>query len=141
MRRQSALWSVALLAMAACAAGPAGAQPDSTTWYVDAAAAPGGDGTARAPFATLAQVQAASRDGDTIVVVPAAAALDGGIALKPGQHLIGGGPAVLDAPSGSALPRLTNTTAAHDGDAVVLASGSEVRNLAITGARRGGIYG
>ncbi len=141
MRGQRLLWSAALLAAAACTAGPAVAQSDSATWYVDAAAAPGGDGTAGAPFATLAQVQAAARDGDTIMVVPAAAALDGGITLKPGQRLIGDGPAVLGAPGGAALARITNTTGAQNGDAIVLAPGSEVRNVAVTGARRGGIYG
>ncbi|MBF6327686.1 hypothetical protein [Nocardia transvalensis] len=138
------LMSAVLAVAVAGTTTTARAQPDSATWYVDAAAPAGGIGSADAPFTTLTQAEAASRDGDTIVVQPASPAvppLDGGIALKPGQRLVGGGPAVIGAPAGAALPRLTNTTAGHDGDAVVLAPGSEVRNLVIAGARRGGIYG
>ncbi|WP_067539104.1 hypothetical protein [Nocardia crassostreae] len=122
----------------------AAAQPDSTTWYVSATAPAGGAGSAESPFDSLARAEAASREGDTIVVqpvAPTAPALDGGIALKPGQRLIGGGPAVIGAPGGSALPRITNTTGNHDGDAVRLANGVEVSNLVIAGAQRGGIYG
>ena len=40
------------------------------TWYVSATASSGGDGSAGAPFNSLALVQAASKPGDTIVVVP-----------------------------------------------------------------------
>ncbi|MEV6771891.1 hypothetical protein AB0N05_25025 [Nocardia sp. NPDC051030] len=126
----------ALLACGAHTAASAAAEPDSTTWYVSAGAAPGSVGSAEAPFDSLARVEAASRDGDTIVVQAAAAALDGGIALKPGQQLIGD-----PVPNGAGLPRITNTTSAHDGDAVRLATGAQVRNLVIAGARRGGIYG
>src|SRR6185437_11659166 len=67
-------------------------------WYVSASAAAGGDGSAHAPFNSLALVQAASGPGDTIVVLPSplsAPPLDGGIALKPGQRLIGDGPTVV----------------------------------------------
>lgn len=128
-------------------------------WYVGAGAAAGGDGSANAPFNSLALVQAASGPGDTIVVLPSPLSvppLDGGIALQPGQRLIGDGPAVvaLGAPlvpggppvAGStnlaSQPRITNSTgASNNGDAVELASGTVVENLVITGAFRGGIYG
>ncbi|MBF6136986.1 hypothetical protein IU501_28815 [Nocardia otitidiscaviarum] len=132
---------VALLACVAAATGIAQAQPDSMTWYVRAGAAPGGSGEAGAPFESLARAEAASRAGDTIVIQPAAAALDGGIALKPGQRLVGGGAEVIGAPDGAELPRLINTTGDNDGDAVRLAPGVQVRNLVIDGAQRGGIYG
>ncbi|GAB4583968.1 hypothetical protein [Nocardia sp. IFM 10818] len=134
----------ALIACGSQLSATAQAQPDSTTWYVRAAAPAGGTGSAESPFDSLARVQAAAREGDTIIVQPVGPevpALDGGIALKPGQRLLGGGPAVIGAPAGSALPRITNTTGEHDGDAVRLASGAEVGNLVIAGARRGGIYG
>jgi hypothetical protein len=39
------------------------------------------------------------------------------------------------------LPRIANTTAAGNGDAVRLADNTEVENLVITGASRGAIYG
>src|SRR5215831_14542199 len=97
--------------------------------------------------------------GDTIVVLPSpinVPPLDGGIVLKAGQRLIGGGPPVVKfgAPlvsggppvvgsSGlSLLPRITNTTAAaNSGDAVRLADDTDVENLVITGPYRGAIYG
>jgi hypothetical protein len=127
-------------------------------WYVSATAAAVGIGTASAPFNTLAKVQQASGPGDTIIVVPSplsAPPLDGGIVLKPGQRLIGGGPPVVKSgepliPDGppvvgsaglSLLPRIANTTAAGNGDAVRLADNTEVENLVITGASRGAIYG
>jgi hypothetical protein len=68
--------------------------------------------------------------------------LNGGIALKPDQKLIGSGPAVTRLPSSAASPRITNTTATRDsGDAVRLADGDQVSNLVILGSYRGGIYG
>ncbi|WP_067714682.1 hypothetical protein [Nocardia yamanashiensis] len=139
--------SAVLLVLFACAASPAGlatAEPDSATWYVSAAAPAGGTGSAESPFDSLARAESASRDGDAIVVVPVAAdvpALDGGITLKPRQKLVGDGPAVVGAAGNAALPRIANSTGARDGDAVRLAPGAEVRNLVISGARRGGIYG
>lgn len=124
------------------------------TLYVTAAAATGGDGTRASPFATLQALEAASQPGDTLVVL--ASALDvpplaGGIALKPRQCLLGDGPSVVShgdkssvtgAAAPQALPRLANDSALNqNGDAVQLAAGSEVVNLVITSASRGGIYG
>src|SRR6202022_4031005 len=97
---------VAALASLATAAA---AQPDDDhgnfhgdgahhRWFVSATAPAGGDGSADHPFNSLAGVQAASGAGDIIVVVPSPVSvppLDGGIALKPGQRLLGGGPAVV----------------------------------------------
>ncbi|MVU76075.1 hypothetical protein GPX89_02310 [Nocardia sp. ET3-3] len=131
----------ALLTLGAHATGLAAAEPDSSTWYVRAGALADGTGSADAPFDSLARAEARSRDGDTIIVQPSTATLDGGIALKPGQKLLGDGPAVIGAANDAALPRISNTTDDHDGDAVRLAPRTEVRNLVITGARRGGIYG
>ncbi|MBL1074323.1 hypothetical protein JK358_07925 [Nocardia sp. 2] len=142
-RRAAARAAVSLLALLSGVAstGIAAAEPDSRTWYVRAGAAPGGSGDAAAPFDSLARVEAASGPGDTIVVLPSAAVLDGGIALEAGQQLVGDGDSVVGAANGAVLPRITNTGGAHDGDAVRLAPGAQVRNLVIDGARRGGIYG
>jgi hypothetical protein len=115
------------------------------TLYVRAGAVVDGDGTATAPFASLAAVETASEAGDEIVVLPVplnVPPLDGGIALKPHQKLIGGGPSVNIETLPAELPRITNTdTVQHSGDAVVLADDVEVRNLVILNAYRGGIYG
>src|SRR3954462_4748085 len=99
--RARGLWALAVVAVCAPNA-------DAAVFHVRAGAPPGGTGSAQAPFATLAEVEAASGPGDPLAVAPADAALDGGIALKPGQRLEGGPRSVL-----------TNTQAAHlDGDAV-----------------------
>jgi hypothetical protein len=114
------------------------------TWWVQAGAPAAGTGTAQHPFSSLAQVQAASGPGDRILVLPAPSAdgpLDGGIALQPDQQLIGLGKRVTGLPAGSAAPAIANTTANDNGDAITLATGDLVRNIAVTSAQRGGIYG
>src|SRR5690349_5862330 len=117
---------VGLAVAAAC--GPATA--DAAELHVRAGAPAGGNGTPSAPFASLAEVQAGSAPGDTIVVERATAALDGGIVLKPGQRLEG-------AHTGDGEPLVTNTK----GDAVTLADGTTVTGLVIRGPARGGMYG
>jgi hypothetical protein len=121
------------------------------SWYVSASAAAGGDGSAAAPFNTLARVQQASGPGDTIIIVPSPISvppLDGEIALKASHRLVGGGPPVVKfgAPlifwgtsRGGPFRSLfaaavTNTTSiANSGDAVRLADDTNVENLVITG--------
>lgn len=160
----STLLMTAMAAMVTIALTDAARANDNNTfghqkWYVSASAAAGGNGSAAAPFNTLAQVQQASGPGDTIIVEPSPVSvppLGGGIVLKPGQRLIGGGPPVVQfgaplisggpplvGPSGLAsLRRIANTNnAANSGDAVRLADDTDVENLVIAGAYRGGIYG
>jgi hypothetical protein len=124
---------------------PNSSVPTSTVWYVSAAATAGGNGSSQAPFNSLDAVERASAPGDTIIVLPSlgtAAPLDGGIALKSGQKLIGAGPSVLTAKAGDAAPRITNSSATrHNGDAVTLADAVEVANLMLVQTYRGGIYG
>jgi hypothetical protein len=137
--RRSRVLIAALVVVAGGFSGAEGAT--AKTWYVSAAAAPGGNGSVRAPFDALADVERASRAGDTIIVLPASVPLDGGIALKHGQHLVGAGPPVVRSTK-RVRPRITNTSAKHiDGDGVRLSDGAEVRNLVVANTYRGGIYG
>ena len=71
------------------------------------------------------------------------AALDGGIRLKPGQRLVGGGPAVAGRTKRlKKLPALRNTSGANlDGDAIRLSRNATVRNVVVKTAYRGAIYG
>ena len=139
--------AIALLAAGLCACGGAGSDPDAAThtWYVSSTAAAGGDGSARAPFNSLQAVDQASAAGDSIIVLASpisAAPLDGGIALKRGQRLIGDGAPVNAGQPLGAAPQLTNSSKAqHNGDAVVLADDVEVSNLMVVNTARGGIYG
>ena len=113
--------------------------------FVRAGAPAGGDGSEARPFNSLAAVARASEPGDEITVLPAPLSeppLDGGIALKPGQRLRGGGPPVAGSRPLGRVPRITNSGAAvNSGDAVVLADHVQVSNLVIVKAVRGGIYG
>jgi hypothetical protein len=155
----TAMASMLTIAVTDAARADANNASGHNKWYVSATAAAGGNGSAAAPFYTLAQVQQASGPGDTIMVVPSPVSvppLAGGIALKAGQRLIGGGPPVVKfgaplvsggppvvgASNLSSLPRITNTTAAaNSGDAIRLADDTDVENLVITGPYRGAIYG
>jgi hypothetical protein len=116
--------------------GPA--QAAGHTWYVQAGATTSA-GTALKPFGTLAQVEHGTKAGDSIVVLPASGALDGGLQLKANQTLRGAGGSVLTA--GDVAPRLTNTTSRLDGDAIRLADGATVANIRVTDALRGAVYG
>ncbi|MBI3048049.1 MAG: hypothetical protein HYY76_07025 [Acidobacteria bacterium] len=129
---------------------------EAATWHVKADAAPGGDGSRARPFATLEEVENASRPGDTIRVLPATRPLGRGIQLKDNQRLIGDGDAVTaphragvrdggpatKAPPGGARPTITNSTSArHHGDAIRLANGNLVQNIHVDGAARAAVFG
>jgi hypothetical protein len=161
---RSAPTLIAMAVMPACflvsnssqGAGPA---RQNHRWYVSATASPGGDGSIHSPFNSLAAVEQASSPGDTIVIEPSplnVPPLDGGIALKAGQRLVGEGPPVVQLgkpllQGGPPLatstelpvqPRIANTSAAtNNGDAVELADRTDVENIVIAAAYRGGIYG
>jgi hypothetical protein len=118
----------------------AAASEGASAWYVNADAAPGGDGSRSRPFTTLEQVERASKTGDIIRIVPSSRALDGGIQLKDSQRLIGLGDAVTKAATGAG-PTVTNTSTRYDGDAIRLARNNVVENIHVDGAARAGIFG
>ncbi|HSA86169.1 MAG TPA: hypothetical protein VLE46_08300, partial [Nitrospira sp.] len=112
-------------------------------WYVSATAPSGGDGSQERPFDSLAAVEAASAPGDFINILrsPAdAPPLEGGIALKDGQHLIGSGPPVTGVSEAEPRAKITNSDPnRYGGDAIVLADYNVVTNLHISNAHRAGI--
>ena len=135
MERRAVLAAICLMSMA-------GASEAASTWYVQADAAAGGNGSRSRPFATLEQVEGASRAGDTVRVLPSTRPLDGGIQLKDGQRLIGLGNPVIKAAATGARPTITNTSAMrYNGDGVRLANNNLVENIHIDGAARAGIFG
>lgn len=141
MRRSVPVLTVALLMTALLPGNPADASEPVRTWYVDASAPVGGDGTPARPFATLGAVEYASGPGDAIRVKPSTKSLDGGIRLKPGQRIVGEGQAVTGTEDSTPAPTLTNSTDRLAGDAVRLADDTTVRNLRIRDPRRGAVYG
>src|SRR5881227_3345022 len=98
MRRRIAVAAVAVFAAVLLPSLPASASAQkSRTLYVSATAGSNGNGSRQAPYGSLSAVQNAAAPGDEIVVLPAPpniAPLDGGIALKAGQKLVGAGPPV-----------------------------------------------
>lgn len=162
MHAPAALMTMAVLPaslLASTGVQAAGAAGQNHRWYVSATASPGGDGSIQSPFNSLAVVEQVSAPGDTIVIQPSplnVPPLDGGIALKANQRLVGAGPPVVQlgkpllqggpplATSTELLsqPRIANTSnATNNGDAVELADGVDVENIVIATAYRGGIYG
>jgi hypothetical protein len=135
MERRALLAAVFLMSMV-------GVSEAASTWYVKADASAGGDGSRNRPFAALEQVEAASRPGDTIRVLPSMRPLDGGIQLKDGQRLTGLGGQVTKAAAGGPRPTITNTSAQrYNGDAVRLANNNVVENIHVDDAARAGIFG
>jgi hypothetical protein len=123
----------------------------SRVWYVKNTASAPGDGRDASPFATLAQAEAASTPGETILVLfgdVSITGMDAGITLKAGQSLIGqgisspvvatvnGGPLVLLA-SGSA-PTVGRSSA---GTTVQLATNNTVRGLGIASSAGDAVAG
>ena len=114
-----------------------------STYYVWAGAAEGGEGTQARPFASLAGAAAASGPGDIIYLMTKGAGelLDGGIALKPGQKLIGLGPEGQTTSATSPTVRITNRTENLDGVIVKLSERNEVAGIHFVDMQNHAIYG
>jgi hypothetical protein len=101
-------------------------------------AKPGGDGDGTSPARPLgstAAIEDASQAGDIIVLLPGDVALEGGLALKPGQALFG-------QRDGSNRPAITNTSAArHGANGIVLADSVRISNVRVENTHASGIYG
>jgi len=141
-KRRSFVWALTILMSIGLLASIASAE---TTWYVKASAGAGGDGSEGQPFNSLQTVEQKSEPGDTIIVLACPAdipALDGGIALKDGQKLLGSGPDVtLDDPA-AAQAKITNSNVErYSGDGIVLANNNEVTNVHVIDAHRSAISG
>jgi parallel beta-helix repeat protein len=115
---------------------------------VSSLAAPGGDGTFEHPFQTLAQLQAASRPGQILLVYSNSVFTGQSITLQDGQRLLAEGrPVLVNTGQGTwLLPRITTGTFApvlrdSPGNAITLANNNEVAGFVITGAKSNGIFG
>ncbi len=113
------------------------------TFYVSAAAGVAGDGSRHAPFHSLSEAEASSQPGDTIYVLGNATGktLDGGIALKPRQKLIGLGVDGAPPQRPRDRPRLTNSASLPGGIIVRLSEHNEVAGIHFTGMRNAAIAG
>ncbi|HEX2061902.1 MAG TPA: right-handed parallel beta-helix repeat-containing protein [Thermoanaerobaculia bacterium] len=96
-------------------------------WFVDNAAAPGGDGSASAPLQSLRAVEEASGPGDAILLRPGSGPYRESITLKEAQTLSGSGGRPVIAPEGA--------------DAIVLAPRTTVTGLTIRTAKRAAVRG
>jgi hypothetical protein len=123
----------ALVALVVGTAAPA--QPKApASWFVQAGA--DGDGSsAERPAGSLEAIERQSGEGDRIFVTASDVSLDGGIALKPGQRLIG-------IAKDGRKPVITNTSLARNqGCGILLANASRVSNMRIEASFASGIYG
>lgn len=130
-------------------------QNTELVWFVDAAAAAGGNGTQARPFQTLTSAAGADTDADTIFVKHNASAYACGVTLQASEKLIGEGSggslATLSGVTpvaGSSLPTLTNSssqwpTLTAAADCLTLATGNTLRgfNFGNVGATNTAISG
>ncbi len=79
----------ALGALLALLSVPSPTSAQATAYYVSADAGGNGNGSKNSPFVELSQAQSVSAAGDTIDLLAGDRVLDGGIALKTGQKLLG----------------------------------------------------
>ena len=110
------------------------AQVDASVWFARAQAS--GDGTGPAvPIGSSVVLDAATRPGDIIILLPGKQPFDGGIALKTNQTLIG----LADA---DRKPTLTNSHLDQNGgNGVVLADDCKVLNIRIEHVKASGVLG
>jgi hypothetical protein len=103
-------------------------------WYARANGT--GDGqVATNPIGSPSALEAVTKPGDVIILLPSEAAFEGGLVLKPGQTLMG-------LAEGNRKPSITNTdTNRHDGNGVVLANDTKVLNVRIERTRASGVLG
>ncbi len=111
-----------------------------TVWYVDDTARAGGDGTASAPFDTLAAASTAAGAGDVIYLVGTATPYAGGIALRSDQWLIGSAASLQIAgntlaPANGTAPTITDGA----GAGVTLAEGDLLDGVVVSGTAGDGI--
>lgn len=121
--------------LAACfAATSVYSKSPPNNWFVQAGAA--GDGKrATSPMGSTMALEKVSGTGDTIFLLPSDTALDGGLALKSGQTLIG-------LTKAGRKPVITNSDLTRNsGCGIVLAVNSSVSNVRIEDTFASGIYG
>lgn len=113
-----------------------------STVYVMAGKEEPGEGSKANPFNTLAAVESFSVPGDTIYVIANGAhTLDGGIALKPDQKLIGVAHDGKLATTPDDAVRMTNTTPHLDGVIVRLSERNEVAGIHFVDMQNHAIHG
>ncbi len=119
------------LALSSASHGQPPGNSASKKYYVSADARPDGDGSRRTPFLLLSQAESASAAGDTIYLLSSESGkvLDGGIALKPRQKLIGVGVNGEILEKAADRVQLTNTTALPGGIMVQLSEHNEVAGI------------
>lgn len=125
---------VVLILAAALATAPVHSKSPADIWFVQAGAA--GDGKSFAsPIGSFIVLERVSSAGDTIFLLPSDSALEGGLALKAGQSLIG-------LTKTGRKPVITNSDLTRNaGCGIVLAGNSSVSNVRIEDTFASGIYG
>jgi hypothetical protein len=117
-----ALRSLTLLLALACAS-----TLFARDWFVDNAAATGGDGSSTSPLQSLRAAQEASAPGDAILLRPGKSVYAEGFVLKESQSLV----------ASDGRPLIANA----DGDGIVLAPRTTIAGLTIRAAAHAAIRG
>jgi len=125
---------VVLIILVLLAATPVHATTPVGDWFLQAGAT--GDGKSEtSPSGSSAAIERQSAEGDTIILLASDTALEGGLALKAGQNLIG-------IPESGRKPVITNSDSTRNaGCGIVLADENRVWNIRIENTHASGIYG
>ncbi len=109
-------------------------QSSNKVWFLQAGGE--GDGTSvDQPFGNSSKLHSLSKPNDLIILLPSDRPLTGGIALKDGQELIG-------IQESGQTPTITNTDSTRlDGNGIVLANNSRVKNIVVENTFASGIFG
>lgn len=110
------------------------AQTFTGVWYAKGGA--NGDGaTAENPLGSAVEIERVTQPGDVILLLPSEVPLRDGLALKPGQSLIGLG-------RGADRPIITNgDIQRHGGVGILLTDNVRVSNVRIKETQTSGVYG
>lgn len=110
------------------------AKSPAKIWFVQAGATGNGESLA-SPIGSSSLLEQMSGSGDTIYLLPSESSLNGGLALKLEQRLIG-------LTISGRKPIITNTDSTRNsGNGIVLANNNSVSNVAIRDTFASGIYG
>ncbi|WP_237722668.1 hypothetical protein [Singulisphaera acidiphila] len=120
--------------MTSCLTASTSAPALAAVWFARSKAT--GDGMSGAsPIGSSAALDAATKPGDIIILMPGETPFDGGVALKVGQTLMG----LIE---GDRKPSITNTDGdQHGGNGVVLADDSRVLDVRIERTKASGVLG
>ena len=132
VKSRACIWLPLLFALLAPTL--ASAQDSGRVWFAQAGAS-GDGGSASSPIGSTSDLESASAPGDILVLIAGDSPLEGGLALKSGQTLIG-------ISMGDRKPSITNRDGERNGGVgIVLAANVRIWNIRVESTHASGLLG